>query len=225
MKTLSSKMLLSKKILPAALLSASMLPAFADAPPPVAAPAPAPAAASLPAPGSAAAALDALVGKPQIVGITEKNGTKFLGRVLSGDHIHYTMQAFHFTGPSQTTPRAYGSRRNRRAPRVKAPTYIPDVQAVELLLAGAAGSQTHPRETPTGSGILAASDIKYLQALSPPAKPAKKSKAAAPNLSAAASSTSSSASPPSTPPAAASPRKWTLTTLWPPAADKVKSKA
>lgn len=214
MKTLPSNILLCRTILPAALLSLSALTAFADAPAPTAAPVPA----SVSTPGTAAAALDALIGKPQIVGITEKNGTKFLGRVLSGDHTHYTIQAFHFTGPTQTAIRAYGSGRSQRTARVKTRTYIPDVQAIEFLLAGAAGSQTHPRETPTGAGILAASDIKYLQALSPPAKPAKKSKTAATNLAATASSPSSSASP------SVSPWAWTMTTLWPSAASTGKSR-
>ncbi len=215
MKTLPSKILLCRTILPVALLSLSWLPALADTPTPTTAPA----SASVSAPGTAAAALDPLIGKPQIVGITEKNGTKFLGRVLSGDHTHYTLQAFHFTGPPKTTTRAYGSGRYRRTARVKTPTSIPDVQAVEMLLAGAAGSQTHPPETPTGAGIITASDIKYLQALSPPAKPAKKSKAAAPNLADTASST-----PSSTTSHSASRWAWTMTTLWPPAASTVKSK-
>ena len=205
MKTLHSKMLLCKTILPAALLSLSALAALANTPAPTTAPASA--AVSVSAPGTAAAALDPLIGKRQIVGITEKNGTKFLGRVLSGDHTHYTIQAFHFAGPSRNMARSYGSGRNRRTARIKTPTYIPDVQAVDLLLAGAAGSQTHPREMPTGSGILAASDIKCLQALSPPAKPAKKSKAAGSKLL-------TTASP-------ASKRDWTMTTLWPPAVNAV----
>lgn len=215
LKILPSQTLLGKTLLSAALLSLSLLPAFADAPSLTTAPTTAPASAPVSAPGTAAAALDALVGKPQIVGVTEKNGTKFLGRVLSGDHTHYTFQAFHFAGPTQTTPRTSGFGRNRRTARLQTPTYIPDVQAIEYLLAGAAGSQTHPREMPTGAGILAASDIKFLQALSPPAKPAKKSKAAAPKLSTAASSKPSSASP----------WAWTMTTLWPSAANKAKSKS
>ncbi len=224
MKTLRSAALLALS-LPTALIGPI---ARADAPTPTA---------SFPAleaplvPGSAAAALDALAGKPQIVGITTKSGAMFLGRVISGDHTNYLVQAFHFVGRPRTVSRTVGSGRGRRVVRAQEPTFIPDIQAVGYLLQGLAGSKVNPPEVLAGPGMLAASDIKWLQAVSPPTKAARK--AAERKASAAASSLTASlpASAASTPPAAgsspapsttapASPWAWTVTTLWPPAAAK-----
>lgn len=231
MKTLISAALLTLLFLPASLLR---LPAAADAPASATVTAPAAAPLAPLVPGSAAAALDALAGKPQIVGITTKKGVMFLGRVISGDHTNYLVQAFHFVGRPQTVSRTYGSGRNRRVVRTQVPTYIPDVKAVEYLLAGAAGSRVHPAEVPAGSGTLAASDIKWLQAISPPTKAAikaaKKPKlptpaASVPTVSVSASPVSPGASSSPAAATAASPWSWTMTTLWPPVASKSSSKS
>ena len=217
-----------KTLLPAALLALSLSTSplvLADAP---TTPAPADTTTAAPAgsfaaptaplvPGSAAAALDALAGKPQIVGITLKNGTLLLGRVISGDHTNYAVQAFHFVGRTRTVSQTVGTGRYRRTMRTQQPTTLPDVQAVGYLLRGAAGSKTNPPEVLAGSGTLAASDIKFLQALSPPTKAARKAARKAVTPPAPATST------PATSTAAATPAAgwaWTMTTLWPPAKGK-----
>ena len=217
MKTHSLNKLLSRTILPVALLSwgslsaaLSSLPTRADTSAPV----------KVSTPNTAAAALDTLIGKPQIVGITEKNGTMFLGRVLSGDHTHYTVQAFHFAGPPQTQTHTYGTGRSRHTTHIQTQTFIPDVQAVELLVAGVAGSRLNPRELPTASGIISVSNVKCLQALSPPAKPTKKKKSSASMTQTTAALPAASVPPVAAASPAVSPWAWTITTLWPPAAKK-----
>ena len=230
MNTLRSAALLALS-LPTALLGPI---ARADAPAPASATAPFAAPLAPLVPGSAAAALDALAGKPQIIGITTKSGTMFLGRVISGDHTNYLVQAFHFVGRPRTLSRTVGSGRYRRTVRTQQPTFIPDVQAVGYLLQGAAGSKINPPEVSAGSGTLAASDIKWLQAISPPTKAARKaaakqkasgSAASSPAVSSSTSATSAAAGPlvgGAAPSAAApaSPWAWTVTTLWPPAGGK-----
>ena len=172
---------------------------------------------------TAASALDSLIGKPQIVGITKQDGARFLGRVISGDHGMYVVQTFQFAGPphvtSQTTltqgmPRLTGRGRNRRYTTPKSTrhttkateaTVIPDDQAVRLLLAGVAGANTNPGEVPGTRELVSASDVTYVQALSPPKKiAATVAKPSAPVIPGAAK------------PASASPAAWTMTTLWPP---------
>lgn len=218
-------MITPKTLLPAALLALSLSPgltAQADAPAP-SVPAPSASTTAAPAgsfaapfaplvPGSAAAALDALAGHPQIVGITTRAGALFLGRVLSGDHTHYAVQAFHFVGRPRTVSHTVGAGKSRRTVRTQEQTTLPDVQAVGYLLQGAAGSRVNPPEVSAGSGTLAASDIKCLQAISPPAKAVRPSarKAATPPVAALAPA----------PPAPASRWAWTMTTLWPPPAGK-----
>ena len=232
LKTLPSAALLTLLCLPAGLIARADAPATPSAPatpPATAAPAGSFAVPMAPlVPGSAAAALDALAGKPQIVGITTKNGAMFLGRVLSGDHTNYAVQAFHFVGRPQTVSRTVGSGRYRRVARTQQQTYIPDVQAVGYLLHGAAGSRVNPPEVSAGSGTLAASNIKYLQALSPPTKAARKAASKKPSVSPASATTASATTasatapvpPAATPAAPASPWAWTMTTLWPPAGNK-----
>ncbi len=170
-------------------------------------------------PGSAAAALDALASKPQIVGFTTKKGVMFLGRVISGDHINYVVQAFHFVGRPRTVSHTVGRGRYRRKVRTQEPTTIPDVQAVGYLLHGMAGSKVNPPEVPAGSGTLAASNIKCLQAISPPPKAAQKAAALRKPVPAPSTAVPSTAAAPRAA-APASPWSWTMTTLWPPVAPK-----
>ena len=208
---------------------AMMTPTLAQTPP---VPAPAPTAAAI-APTPPAALLDSLIGKPQIIGITETSGTRFLGHVISGDHGMYVVQAFHFAGPPKITtqkeaaapPRqkahtktyTVGSGRNRqrirvvtystvpgkkaRKTRVQTDTTIPDDEAVRLLLRGAAGSNTKPREIAGTRTLLALTDVKYLQVLAPPSQ--KGAAVPFPN-------DAFLASPTTTPQ-----HSWTMTTLWP----------
>lgn len=220
-------------IFPAAFLT---LPALAQSPPPAA---PAPPIASAPATaasGPPASLLQSLAGKDQIVGITENSGTRFLGRVISGDHGMYVVQTFHFAGPPKTTTRTVeaqparqqphtktytvGSGRNRqrihvvtystvpgtkkRTERFQTDTTIPDDEAVRLLLRGVAGPTLRPREISDARQMLAAGDVKYLQALSPPAKKGDKSVAPFPGDPFLVSPSAASARP-----------VWTMTMLWP----------
>lgn len=175
-----------------------------------------------PAALTAAPVLDSLIGKPQIVGMTKQDKTRFLGRVISGDHGMYIVQTFQFAGPphvtsqtttTQGTPRLSGSGRNRHYMTPK-PTYhttkmteatvIPDDEAVRLLLTGVAGSNTDPGEVQKARQMVAASEVAYVQALSPPKKTSIAVKPSVP------------ASPGVALPVSASPMAWTLTTIWPP---------
>jgi len=123
----------------------------------------------------------------------------------------YVAQTFHFAGPPKVTthttaaaPRkAVHSNRiipggKPRTVTVKTDTILPDDQAVRLLLAGVAGSLRDPREIFGPRDMFSASEVKYLQALSPPAKPSAAQGITAP-LSPIASNRSS----------------WTMTLLWP----------
>ena len=197
------------------------------APVPVPSPPPASAPATAAILGPPPSLLDSLVGKAEIVGITKQDGTRYLCHLNAGDHGLYVAQTFHFAGPPQVKTRkettaakrvahtssAYvssgrGLRRVRvttysmapaktRTVKDKTDTTIPDDRAVRLLLAGVAGSIRDPREVMGTRDLFSASDVKYLQTLSPPVKPAAKS-AANPFL-----------------PAAASRPNWTMTMLWP----------
>ena len=124
--------------------------------------------------------------------------------------------------PRETTRyRTLGSGRNRirvpittetpgrvtkgRTVTVKTPTTIPDVEAVKMLLAGVAGTLTHPAEVQDSRDLLTPADIKYVQELAPPTKPAKSAPPA----------TTTPATPAATPPTAAPANAWTMTNLWP----------
>lgn len=83
--------------------------------------------------------LDSLIGKKQILGVTKQDGTRYLCRIVSGDHGVYVAQEFHFAGPPKTAketgtptmgaPKVHtkyitiGSGRNRR--RMPITTYTP----------------------------------------------------------------------------------------------------
>ncbi len=133
--------------------------------------------------------LDKLVGKPQIVGITARNGTRVLGHIFSGVQGQYLVQTFHFAGPPQHGTATVGTGRQRRTVQTTQQTALPDDEAVRLLMLGVAGSNLKPRELPAGQATIAAQDIKFLQALSPPSKKAAADKT--------------------------KPALWTMTTLWP----------
>ncbi len=89
-----------------------------------------------------------------------------------------------------------------RTATVKTPTTIPDVDAVKMLLAGAAGTLKSPGEVPDTRDTLTPADITFVQELAPPAK-------------------SDKPAAPATTPANA----WTLTTLWPLAQDATPAEA
>jgi len=137
----------------------------------------------------AQSALDKLVGKAQIVGITKIDGTRVLGRILASNHGLYIVQSFHFAGPPQHQTERVGSGRHQRTKLITKQTTIPDDNAVRLLMMGVEGSIQKPREIQAERFMITPQDLKYLQALSPPSK--KKS---------AGKSTL---------------RLWTMTTLWP----------
>lgn len=133
------------------------------------------------APSSAQAALDGLIGKKAVVGVTVKGGTRYLGRVLSGDHGLYVVQTFHYVSApatvpettTQTTPVA--GRNGRVRPVTKRVTTkttsqktIADDVAVKALLSGVAGVGAHPSEQPAGRELIAPADVVSLQQLSPP---------------------------------------------------------
>lgn len=122
------------------------------------------------------------------------------------------VQTFHFAGPpnvtTQATTRTTGSGRNRRTvhgtTKIYTETALPDDEAVRLLLSGVAGATTTPLEVAGPRQMLAPTDVKYLQTLSPPVVPKLPKPAAG--------------QPVVVSPNAASKLVWTLTTLWPPAA-------
>ena len=164
------------------------------------------------APASTVAdALNQVAGKPQIVGITETNGTRFLGRVVSGDHALYVIQTFHFAGPPhitrQAATRTVGSGKKRHIihgfTQTATETTLPDDEAVKLLLSGVAGATTTPLEVAGPRQMLAPSDVKFVQALTPPDSPKMPKPAAG--------------QPVIVSPTAAQKLVWTITSLWPPA--------
>ncbi len=178
-------------------LTALALPAWADAPktPPVG--------------GTAHPVLDKLVGKHEVVGLTERGGSRFLGRVLSGDHGLYVVQTFHYVSSPATTLQtttvttftARGRPKTSRVTRrVTSQSVLADDVAVRALLSGVAGPSYHPHEETAGREMVAATDVICIQELSPPAK------AKAPSLL-----MSPANAPPLNLPASTG---WTIKTLW-----------
>ncbi len=117
-----------------------------------------------------------------MIGITERGGRRFLGRVLSGDHGLYIVQTFHYVcvpaAVMQTTPQTvYMIGRNgrlrtqRRQVKAQVPTQktIADESAVRALLSGAAGAAFVPTEQPAQREMIAPADVTCLQELLPPA--------------------------------------------------------
>lgn len=154
--------------------------------------------------GPPAPLLNGYIHLPQILGVTKTDGTRYLERIISGDNGFYVAQTFHFAGPphvtSQTLRYGKGGRQHRTV-KYQTDTTIPDDQAVTLLLRGVAGSNVKPREIDGSRDMFQAKDIKFLQALTPPARPAKAT--VTPFQSSGATPT-------------AKPRlSWTVTTLWP----------
>ncbi|MGI4787718.1 MAG: hypothetical protein ACRYFS_02585 [Janthinobacterium lividum] len=157
-----------------------------------------------PATSPAMPVLDKLVGKHKVIGLTERGGSRYLGRVLSGDHGLYVFQSFHYIGAPQTTLQTTTvtgyRRRSQKTTRVTTQTTVADDVAVQALVSGVTGSTYRPREEAAGRELVAASDVVCIQELSPPFK----SKAAVPAASVAST----------VPTAPAVSTKWTLKTLW-----------
>lgn len=131
-------------------------------------------------PSSAQTVLDGLIGKKTIVGFTVHGGTRYLGRVLSGDHGLYVVEKFHYvsapaTMPETTTQTSYTMGRNRRlrpvtkqvTTNITSQKVIADDIAVKALLSGIAGPLARPGERPAGRELVAPSDVVCLQQLSP----------------------------------------------------------
>ncbi len=125
--------------------------------------------------------LDGLIGKHSVIGFTVHGGTRYLGRVLSGDHGLYVVQTFHYvsapaTGSVTTTQTSFVLGRNGRLrPVTKRVTTkqtsqktIADDVAVRALLSGVAGASARPSEQPGGRELVAPADVVCLQQLSPP---------------------------------------------------------
>ena len=125
--------------------------------------------------------LDKLIGKPQVIGLTERSGSRCLGRVLSGDHGLYLIQTFHYVSAPLTTPvttlqTSTVTGRNRRPSQVtkKVTTHIttqnviPDDQAVQALLSGVTGPSYRPREEAGPREMVSPTDVLCVQELSPP---------------------------------------------------------
>ena len=155
--------------------------------------------------------LDKLIGKHQVIGLTIRGGSRFLGRVISGDHGLYIVQTFHYVSAPANTPvtvpqTGYVTGRNRRrlpvtrwvTRHVKTQNVIADDVAVQALLSGVAGPSYRPHEQAGPREMIAPTDVLCLQSLSPPSKPIILS----PSLAAARPA-----------PTPASPG-WTLKTLW-----------
>ncbi len=130
---------------------------------------------------SAKLVLDGLIGKHQVIGFTVHDGSRYLGRVLSGDHGLYVVQTFHYvtvpvTGPVSTTQTSYVvGRRGQVRPVTKRVTRretmqkaIADDAAVKALVSGVTGASFHPQEQPAGRELVAPTDLRCLQQLSPP---------------------------------------------------------
>ncbi len=112
-------------------------------------------------------------------------------------NLHWAQRKTYTTVPGGTT----------RTTKAKTDTTIPDDRAVRLLLAGVAGSLHAPRELYGPRDLFAASDVKYLQALSPPA--------AAPKAAGRTASALSGSAAPVFQPSASQSSNWTMTLLWP----------
>lgn len=134
-----------------------------------------------PSASSAQPVLDGLIGKHQVIGFTVHDGSRYLGRVLSGDHGLYIVQTFHYTAapvtaPVSTTQTSYVTgRRGRVRPVTKRITQqvtsqktVADDAAVKALVSGVAGPSFHPQEQPAGRQMIAPSEVVCLQQLSPP---------------------------------------------------------
>ena len=147
-------------------------------------------------PSSAQTVLDDSIGKKTILGFTMHGGTRYLGRVLSGDHGLYVVQTFHYVSAPATVPVATtqtisvagwnGRLRpvtKRVTTKVTSQKIVADDAAVKALLNGVAGASARPQEQPAGRELVAPSDVVCVQQLSPP--PSGKA-------------------------------GWTLSTLWPP---------
>jgi hypothetical protein len=130
---------------------------------------------------SAKPILEGLIGKHQVIGFTVHDGSRFLGRVLSGDHGLYIVQTFHYvtapvTVPVTTTQTSYVvGRRGQVRPVTKRVTErettqktVADDAAVKALVSGVAGASFHPQEQPAGREMIAPTDLRCLQQLSPP---------------------------------------------------------
>lgn len=130
---------------------------------------------------SAKPVLDGMIGKHPVIGFTENGGTRFLGRVLSGDHGLYVVQTFHYvTTPVKTPETATQTtvvvgRRGRIRPMTKRVTQqvttqktVADAAAVRALVGGVAGAAFHPQEQPAERQLIAPTDLRCLQQLSPP---------------------------------------------------------
>lgn len=158
--------------------------------------------------------LDKLIGKREVLGLTERGGKRFLGRIVSGDHGLYVVQTFHYvTNPAtttQTTTTIVTSGRKwrpvRHSTRVTTQSAVADDVAVSALLSGVAGAAYRPREESGPREMVAASDVLCIQKLSPPAK-AK---------TAVTPPASGGVLPPAQTPSATKPASpgWTMKTLW-----------
>lgn len=129
---------------------------------------------------SVPAVLDGLIGKKTIVGFTVHGGTRYLGRVLSGDHGLYVVEKFHYVSapaavPETTTQTTYAAGRNGRlrpvtrrvTTQMASQKIVADDIAVKALLSGVAGASARPSEQPAGRELVAPSDVVCLQQLSP----------------------------------------------------------
>lgn len=138
---------------------------------------------------SAKPVLDGLIGKHQVIGFTVHDGSRYLGRVLSGDHGLYVVQTFHYattpvttpvTMPETTTQTKYVlGRRGQVRPVTKSMTKrvtrrettqntVADDAAVQALVGGVAGAAFRPQEQPAGRELVAPTDLRCVQQLSPP---------------------------------------------------------
>ena len=125
--------------------------------------------------------LDGLIGKHQVIGFTVHDGSRYLGRVLSGDHGLYIVQTFHYAAAPVTTPETTMQtnyvigRRGQVRPvtrritrQVTTQKTVADDAAVKALVGGVAGAAFRPQEQPAGREIIAPTDLRCLQQLSPP---------------------------------------------------------
>ena len=158
--------------------------------------------------------LDKLIGKHEVLGLTERGGTRFLGRIVSGDHGMYVVQTFHYvTSPAttvQTTTTMVASGRKwrpvRQRKRVTTQSVLADDVAVRALLSGVAGPSYRPQEEAGPREMVAAGDVLCLQTLSPPTK-AKTVVTPPASASTPPPAQTSSATKPTSP-------GWTMKTLW-----------
>lgn len=130
---------------------------------------------------SAKPVLDGLIGKQQIIGFTVHDGSRYLGRVLSGDHGLYVVQTFHYVTapvsvPVSTTQTNYViGRRGQVRPVTRRVTRrettektVADDAAVKALVGGVVGASFRPQEQSARRELVAPTDLRCLQQLSPP---------------------------------------------------------